>query len=140
MILVLNCIIDEKAKNAFEKKTVPRLLDKQMPWQHAFLQQIDSIANLEQCAGLLISGSELSASQENPLDEPLLKLIRLFIGWNRPILGICYGHQMLARALAGAQACRRSSTPEFGWQHIKLQKNRLFSGISNCIAAHSHYD
>ena len=38
-------------------------------------------------------------------DERLHRIVHEFIEADRAILGICYGHQMIARAIAGDQAC-----------------------------------
>ena len=58
----------------------------------------------------------------------------------RRVLGICYGHQMIARALTGPAHCRKSSIPEFGWKSLNLSADPLFEGIRELIAVHSHYD
>jgi GMP synthase-like glutamine amidotransferase len=35
------------------------------------------------------------------------------------LLGSCFGHQMLARALSGPAFVRRTPTPEFGWIEVR---------------------
>ena len=56
------------------------------------------------------------------------------------MLGICYGHQMVARALLGDGACRRAAIPEFGFKRVALLPNPLFSGIDTLTPVHSHSD
>ncbi len=56
------------------------------------------------------------------------------------ILGICYGHQMLAKALMKKNVCRQSKTPELGWRNIKLKENTLFEGIQNPVLYESHFE
>ena len=36
------------------------------------------------------------------------------------VLGSCWGHQLIAVALVGPQAVRRSPTPEIGWRSIEV--------------------
>jgi GMP synthase (glutamine-hydrolysing) len=57
-----------------------------------------------------------------------------------PLLGICYGHQMIARALVGDGACRRAAVPEFGFKTLRLVENPLFDEIETLTPVHSHYD
>ena len=57
-----------------------------------------------------------------------------------PILAICFGHQFLARTLAGKGCIRRSSSPEFGWLNLQLKNNPLFKGVDQVTTMISHYD
>ena len=89
---------------------------------------------------LLITGSSLSASQGSEFDEIIIKVIQYFIKMQKPILGICHGHQMLARAILGNSVCRKARTSEFGWKKMQIKDNPLFKGISNPVFLESHYD
>ena len=55
-------------------------------------------------------------------------------------MGICHGHQMLARAILGNSACRKAKIPEFGWKKMQIKANPLFKGIVDPILLESHYD
>jgi GMP synthase (glutamine-hydrolysing) len=48
----------------------------------------------------------------------LLELIKKITAKGVPLLGVCFGHQLIARALGSDQNVRRSETPEFGWCEI----------------------
>ena len=98
----------------------------------------DKIENLVEFTHLLISGSALLASQENENDEKLYDLVQQFM--NKNILGICYGHQILAKALMKKNICRKSSTPELGWRKVKLEPNLIFKGISKPVFYESHLE
>ncbi len=89
---------------------------------------------------LLITGSSLSASQGSEWDEIIISVFKYFVKLEKPILGICHGHQMIAKALAGNGVCRRTDIPEFGWKKIQIEDNYLFKGISNPVFLESHYD
>lgn len=56
--------------------------------------------NPEDCEGWLVSGSRHGAYEEHGWLPPLEDLIRRIHGM-RPLLGICFGHQIVAQALGG---------------------------------------
>jgi GMP synthase (glutamine-hydrolysing) len=58
----------------------------------------------------------------------------------KPVLGICYGHQFLAKVLAGPGHVRRAATPEFGFLDLRLGSNPLFQGLSESLVMASHFD
>ncbi len=51
--------------------------------------------------GWLITGSRHGAYEEHPWIEPLEELIRAAYGAHVPLVGICFGHQIVAQALGG---------------------------------------
>jgi len=55
----------------------------------------------EECDGWLITGSRFSAYD----DQPWIHTLKVFIGeiaeTDRPLIGICFGHQIIAEALGG---------------------------------------
>jgi len=51
--------------------------------------------------GVVLGGSDRSAWEDNAFNDQLLDLIALCKHNNLPLLGICYGAQMLGRALGG---------------------------------------
>src|SRR4051812_32059691 len=53
---------------------------------------------------VIVSGSKTRVDDDSPWVLKLLDFIRATLNENKPYLGVCYGHQMLARALVGEEA------------------------------------
>lgn len=51
--------------------------------------------------GIVITGSHAMVSDREPWSEALLPWLRHAVECQTPVLGICYGHQLLAHALGG---------------------------------------
>lgn len=69
---------------------------------------------------LLVFGGEQNArdDQTHPYLGDLAGLMRRFGDAGKPVLGICLGSQLLARAYGGENLI--GAAPEFGWQAIEL--------------------
>ena len=98
----------------------------------------DKIENINEFSHLIISGSALFVSQENENDNKLYDIVQQFT--NKRILGICYGHQILAKALMKKNVCRKSNTPELGWRNVELVSNSIFESISEPVFYESHLE
>ncbi|MEN2999493.1 MAG: glutamine-hydrolyzing GMP synthase [Acidilobaceae archaeon] len=84
--------------------------------------------------GVVLSGGPLSVA-EGRHDEIARALLRL----SKPLLGICYGHQLLAKVLGGAVG--RSPAPEFGPTRVELSRDELFEGMPERVTVWmSHND
>jgi GMP synthase-like glutamine amidotransferase len=141
MVLVINCIPSPKDRDWFSRVVVPRLEGiAERPVHVVNLDQLEDFLPNPQCSHVVISGSELSAARRYPTDDALIALIRRSVNQHRVVLGICYGHQMVARALVGDGACRRAAIPEFGFKRVSLVPNPLFAGIDTLTPVHSHSD
>jgi GMP synthase (glutamine-hydrolysing) len=141
MILVVNCIGILEDREWFSREVVPRLAEiSGRPVHEVHLDQLEGFVPDPLCTHVVISGSELSAARHLPTDGALIALIRRAVDENLVVLGICYGHQMVARALVGDTACRRAEIPEFGFKPVALAPDPLFSGIDVLTPVHSHCD
>ena len=81
---------------------------------------------------IILTGSEASILEPKPWFETEAKLIRDAIERGIPILGSCFGHQMLVYALAGPEFLQRSNPPEVGWADIEMTgSDPLFDGLPN---------
>lgn len=62
---------------------------------------MDFPAGTTVCDGWLITGSKHGAYEDHPFIPPLEDLIRDIYATDRPLVGICFGHQIIAQALGG---------------------------------------
>jgi len=91
---------------------------------------------------LVLSGSKTSCLETHPWVESLERLTGEWIESGRPFLGVCYGHQILARTLGSRGHVRKGTAPEFGWTEIEqVQPSRLLNGLpSKFYSYSSHYE
>lgn len=57
--------------------------------------------DVHQCDGWLITGSRHGAYEDHPFIKPLESFIRDAYAEQVPLVGICFGHQIIAQALGG---------------------------------------
>ena len=55
----------------------------------------------EEADGWLITGSKHGAYEDHPWIPPMERLIRDIVAAGRPLIGVCFGHQIIAQALGG---------------------------------------
>ena len=137
MLFIYNTIVDVGARGYFDVIAKERLFDGV---DMRILHLEDAIPELGGFSHLLLTGSELSASQGSEYDESIFEVIDHFMKKQKSIYGICYGHQMLARFLAGDECCRRAIVPEFGFKRMTISDDELFRGIEKPVFLESRYD
>lgn len=91
---------------------------------------------------IVVSGSKASCNIDEPWTTALLDFIRKSVDTRRPLLGVCFGHQMLARAMGGAASVGVAAHAEVGWSQVELVgESPLFAGLPREFHTFSsHYD
>jgi GMP synthase (glutamine-hydrolysing) len=140
MILVVNCFYEDSLAANFDQAVAGHLAGTGQPSRFLRWNQLGDLGDPAAYTHLIISGSVASATEDQPWDQPLGDLVRQFVAWRRPVLGICYGHQFLARVLAGRDHVRRAPAPEFGFLDLDLPPNPLFHGLAKPLVMVSHND
>ena len=81
--------------------------------------QVKNLTKNKLTKGIILSGGPLTITNKNSinLDDHIL-------GLNLPILGICYGHQILAKKLGGK--VKISKHREFGKALINAKRHHFF--------------
>ena len=137
-VLILNCFKRDDYAKDFDC-AISRGLG-QMNSYPIRMTDLKSAFDMSLFSHLIISGSETSALDNYPWTPPLEELVRKWVEEKKPVLGICYGHQFLARVLAGISSVRRAVIPEFGWADVSLAPCVLFGKMNQLTAMVSHYD
>jgi GMP synthase-like glutamine amidotransferase len=123
-LLLIDCYVDDPGAEA----TFAPLVDGPLvtvrptrgPWQ----------ADLDDISGVLISGSAASIVEPPPWVAGVEELACRAVDRELPMLGVCFGHQVIVRALYGARTVRRAATPELGWIDIdRHDHDPLFEGV-----------
>jgi len=137
MILILNTIENEEYRQRFESG----VRDNIYPALHVRdLNLKAEIGNLSDYSHLLISGSGLSTIDGSDWEVKFFEVIRHFVDNQKAILGICYGHQLLAKYLGGSSCVCKSCNPQFGFRYMQTSPNELFRGIRGVYSMVAHFD
>ncbi|PLX96495.1 MAG: GMP synthase [Desulfuromonas sp.] len=85
----------------FDQWTAAPLADTNLPIHVLDIQTGADFPQPDECAGLLITGSHAMVTDELPWSLALEEWIRVLLREEIPLFGICYGHQLLAKAAGG---------------------------------------
>lgn len=81
---------------------------------------------------IIISGSRTSCLDEAAWIDSLLAFLKMHVNRKTPILGVCFGHQILCRLFGGTKILRVSKTPEYGWIKIDMSASAdILKGLPN---------
>jgi len=113
-----------------------------VPSESVHLPSGEPVPDLSEYTHLIVTGSEASINADDPWFEIEERIILDAFNRKMPILGSCFGHQMLARAISGRECVGQSPAPELGWIPIEvIEEDELFEGLKNPFHAFvSHFD
>ena len=91
-------------------------------------------------SGIVVLGSDASVNDPALWIERELRLIKDSIACDIPVLGHCFGGQLMARALGAA--VQKSAFPEIGWSTLRLTPagRPVFGDVDHVHAFNWHYE
>jgi len=90
---------------------------------------------------IILTGSEASIMERETWVDREINFVMQAVDQGVPVLGSCWGHQLLAFAFAGKSHVRRSPRPEVGWLPIKITRDECLLGGRNLVYVfNSHFD
>jgi GMP synthase-like glutamine amidotransferase len=90
---------------------------------------------------VILAGSERSVFENAPWLEKQFSFVRNVMAGGVPLLGVCFGHQLMFRALYGKDVLARRAVPEVGWEPVELKRHELFAGVPSTIRPYNfHFD
>ncbi len=89
----------------------------------------DLPSSLDEFDAVILSGSMTSCLAREPWTDHLDEAIRHWVERRIPLLGVCYGHQSIIRALGGVAHLRKGQS-EVGWTEIEQTgESAIFEGL-----------
>jgi GMP synthase-like glutamine amidotransferase len=112
-----------------------------VPWR-AFIAREGQLPAPAEFSHIILTGSEASILERDPWVDAEADLVRQAMAAGTAVLGSCWGHQLLAFALAGERHVRRAARPEIGWIPIRLERASGLLGRegTTIYAFSSHFD
>lgn len=90
---------------------------------------------------IILTGSEASILERERWVEDEADFVREAHAKGRCLLGSCWGHQLLAFALAGPSCVGRCREPEIGWIEVRMpSKSRLLGPSGSAWTFSFHFD
>jgi len=112
-----------------------------VPWR-AFTAREGSLPGPSAFSHIILTGSEASILEREPWVDAEAAMVLEAVAAGTAVLGSCWGHQLIAFALAGDGHVRRAARPEIGWIPIRLESSSALLGPAGTTAFtfSSHYD
>jgi GMP synthase (glutamine-hydrolysing) len=99
----------------------------------------EPLPHLNRHAGIVITGSHAMVTERKDWSERAADWLRDAVSEDLPVLGICYGHQLLAHALGG-EVGNNPKGEEFGTVDVALEESarddKLLGGLPDRIRVH----
>jgi GMP synthase (glutamine-hydrolysing) len=107
-------------------------IDKSKTKTYRVFEQIE-FPDPQTIAGIIVTGSGSMVTQELDWSEKTIEWLKFFLDKDTPILGVCYGHQMLAKLLGGTVNWNPNGR-EIGEVNVdfceNLKQDPLFKGMT----------
>lgn len=148
----MSCLLIVKTGNAF-----PEVVDQYGDFETLFEQQLSTALPahmtlqvwdaqrqltapaLDSLAGIVITGSHSMVSDAEPWSEALKPWLQAALASDIPMLGVCYGHQLMAAAFGGVSDYHPAGR-ESGTHTVRLtqagQQDPLFRQLPKRFVAH----
>jgi GMP synthase-like glutamine amidotransferase len=111
-----------------------------VPWD-AFVAREGRFPDPAAYSHIILTGSEASILERDPWADTEAGFVREAVAGGAVVLGSCWGHQLLAFALAGESHVRRCGRPEIGWIPLRVERECDILGPAGLPHTFSvHYD
>lgn len=100
---------------------------KDVPWE-VFRAPEGCLPDLKDFTHIILTGSEATILEREAWVEREVEFVKEAVAAGSSILGSCYGHQLLALALAGPAHIGRCREPEIGWIPVDIQTDSTLLG------------
>jgi GMP synthase (glutamine-hydrolysing) len=111
------------------------------PWLEIDAWRAQPLPSHDQVSGVVVTGSAASVTTPEPWMTPIEDYLVGAVERAKPVLGICFGHQLLGRALGGAVE-RNPRGREIGTVLVEVDKSDplLDGGVKPFLANMTHVD
>jgi len=139
-------LILDYSVSKFEAKAIGQWMPQDAEVTSLFIDTEESFPeNLikEGFTHVIHSGSELSVTEDSSFTKKAVDFIKEARDRGIPQMGICYGHQLLCRALVGKHAVRKSPNGlEAGWDNVEFNERgtEIFGVKENEVVWYHHFD
>ena len=112
-----------------------------VPWRLIKVDTGEAVpADPNAFSGLVFMGGPMSVNDDLPWIAPTLRLIRVGIAADVPVLGHCLGSQLMSKALGGVVT--RNRVKEIGWGEVEIcntqAAHRWFGDAAGFVSFHWH--
>ncbi len=112
-----------------------------VPWQAYKATEGQFPSKNDGITHVILTGSEASIMERDPWVDEEVAFIQDAAASKIPMLGSCYGHQLLALALLGPAHIKRCEVPEMGWLSISVSQHDPMLGTDKAFFAFTlHFD
>ena len=135
-VLVVDCYVEGDGAKNFRRLLDGMALEVWRPVDHPVVPELDRYA------AMLISGSAACVTDPLSWMDALVRSIQVARDEGLPVLGICFGHQIVAHALFGEGSVRKAKVPEIGWKQIEITSEEgILTGVGPSLNTFaSHFD